>query len=602
MDVDMLDGESMSTSSWETNSTDAGHDGSKAVPSATESAMVVTEEFECNGLNKNAMPSPSASLAMLQTFSSQSPLIRGLPALLEEIARDCNLDGIRAMQSICQDFATRPQTLRFSRLFGDYRTLSHLPPELLTMIAERCDRKSLQTFRLIGRKYARVATPLLCGSSIHIINTPHGFQKLEGIALHPGVSSTVLEMNCFFADWSHILTRREWTERYMIQHCPGCETDTNQAFHLDQAYQQFEGVLGDQAWIQNDEHDVEALELAFRAFKNLKAVTLHGGTAMAHSMPVRSEFSALVKRAGIPPNRGGVITRAFITTLQAAQNAGAKIKQLTTGQLSIGFLASKDAPMLKAVSEAISHVEKLNISVDLCESALWYKDAYDHNAEDERLSAAMVRRAGAKGLLGKFLQKATKLQEFRIDFGSSMKGRIEESVLEKFLGAKAWPSLKKLSIGRTHCTMDELLSLIRRHKKTLQSLHMAGPSLGEGDWEQFFLELRNDVASGELKLKDVELHGTFEWFDDETGLFACKELCANDEETDESNSLGHDIAEYIKHGGDCPWEDVPQEEMGGMFPLDLLGGLGNVAGLAGWGAGVVPGDLGMFADLADFGG
>lgn len=592
----------MSSNSWETES-QVSNVRETVVPVVTSSKSPIEriEGQSSNGLVNVARSSPTPVIDLLHGFNQKLPLSQGLPTLLEEIAQFCDSDGLQAMQSICRNFATGPQSLRFSKAFGDHRTLNDLPPELLTIIATHCTKESLQTFRLLGKKFAQVGTPLLCRSTVSVFNTHQSFKKLQAISKNPVVSAGITHLHCVYGDWSHIGCRGDWNKELLLQHCSTCKTDDDDPVRLDQMYQKFLELRDYHTTLRDTKHDAMSLEAAFKSFSHLESVTISNGSGFPHA---KDEFNALIESVGVQPYHKGGVTQPFITVLQATSKAGANIKALNTSPISIGFLASDDKLMLSALRDSIRHVERLNISVDLTESYLWYKEFADHDAYDERLGGQMRNRARSKGLLGKFLHEATKLQSLKVDFGTSMKGPrldMSQKVLSKLLGSVPWPKLKELTILRSGSTMDELLGLIRRHEKTLKGLAMTSNSLAMGSWEDFFDLLREDVQGGRLKLDSIEFHGAFEWFDDDTGTFFSKQLCSYDEGTDSVCSLGRELATYIEDGGINPWDDEPPQETGGMLPLPMgfLGDIANAAGFAGLAG--LGGPLGMGMHAGDFG-
>jgi len=424
------------------------------------------------------------------------------------------------------------------------------------MIAERCDRESLRTFRLISQQHSEVGATLLCSPIMNVIMTSDGLCKLRAIAEHDTMAKNISEVRLFFGDWAHIKTKAFWKQMVLYKHCATCdEYETPESdYDLSMQYSKFTEFRAEQQDIEDRMKDITALTMAFKSLKKVETLEIYGGCTMTTEKSTREAFARLSSRIAAPPNAATSCTRYFIRTLQAIAAAGIEVENLRCGRITIGFLASEDVIMLNAIKRAMSGVNRLSLIIDLSESTLFWKDECDHTQEDEAIATRMTSIAGMNSLVSKFLHTAKDLTNLSLDFNTSMRLQLIDGAFDKVFGMTPWAKLERLIIVGSCGTIDQHLSLLRRHKDTLIYVSLTSLSTLDDGWDRFWDGLRSDFEGGIFSnLQVIRLHGTWEWLGGVT---------IEDEEC-----LGEMMAEYILEGGTNPWSDTPSESLGLPFPF-----------------------------------
>jgi hypothetical protein len=238
-------------------------------------------------------------------------------------------------------------------------------------------------------------------------------------------------------------------------------------------------------------------------------------------------------------------TRALVEALRSSASTKAGIRSVQASDCGVAFLATTDQDLLRLLERSVRHVRSISFHGDLVsnDSFTWRGGELILQSLDNRRNA--LEKAITTGRLGTLIATAEDLEELDINLQCHeiFSSHVARSNLADFLGNYCWSQLRCLKLRGVWTSEDQLVDLLSRHRRTLQSLEIGDLVLKGGTWPSFFTKLKSLAQEGDLVSADgFELSGTLSLWTDHSSESYHWEF---DAPLSEDETLGELLARFI---------------------------------------------------------
>ncbi|KAK7921509.1 hypothetical protein PG985_009531 [Apiospora marii] len=414
-------------------------------------------------------------------------------------------------------------------------------PEILHIICDFLETKDLYSFRRVCSKFADVGA---CYAFQELIIHFHkdDFDMLRHFAEHEPVARNVRSL-IYIGDTLQddtTINFPEFAAQYMFSQI---SNDTISAITggrglpslmsidgLKPSYDCYEELLATQKRMLQDDMDNAVIKFAISKFPRLRDITmsLGGDTYEVDYVKGKTPFKNSLVKPGTSPEPVGC--RQLGTLLSAIGNKDIQLKSLTAGHFSWQFFENNPIVLSGALAPC-SGLTYLELLIDTGVEDI-FEEEPNLGSEVNKCRPVMER-----GLLRDFIASLTQLKTLSIMFNFHSYEHGFPAALEDVIKPKhKWEHLEDLSLGNIECERQELMSVLKRHKDTLDSLELQDIRLKSTSW----LALQSSIRK-HLKLVDVMVTGELYGVDEEMMMDELFML----EPPDLRDELRDDLCDYL---------------------------------------------------------
>ncbi|KAK8130760.1 hypothetical protein PG999_003140 [Apiospora kogelbergensis] len=424
-------------------------------------------------------------------------------------------------------------------------------PEILHIICDFLETKDLYSFRLVCSQFAAVGA---CYAFQELVIHFHkdDFDMLRHFAEHEGVARNVRSL-IYIGDTlrdDSSINFPEFAAQYMFSQISNKDIDamiTNgrslpalpgiKIDGLKPSYDCYEQLLATQKQMLQDEADVAVIKFAVSRFPQLRDITMSLGDDAYEVDYVKGKTPfrhSLVKPDTAPDPVGCRQLETLLSAISASggqqQDHRIRLKSLTAGHFSWSFFDNNPVVLSGALAPC-SSLTYLELLIDT-----GVEDIYE--AEPEYGSeVALCRPVMERGLLRDFIASLTQLRSLSVMFNFHSYEQGFPAALEDVIKPKhRWEHLEDLSLGNVECERQGLMSVLKRHKDTLESLELQDIRLKSTSWLALQASIRKH-----MRLVDAMVTGELYGVDEDMMMDELFML----EPADLRDELRDDLCDYL---------------------------------------------------------
>ncbi|KAK8095053.1 hypothetical protein PG997_001738 [Apiospora hydei] len=399
-------------------------------------------------------------------------------------------------------------------------------PEILHIICDFLETKDLYSFRRVCSKFADVGA-CYAFQELTIHFHKDDFDMLRHFAEYEAVARNVRSL-IYIGDTLQddtTINFPEFAAHYMFSQISNDAISAitggrgiSSLMNIDglkPSYDCYEELLATQKRMLQDDVDNAVIKYAISKFPRLRDITmsLGGDTYEIDYVKGKTPFKNSLVKPGTSPEPVGC--RQLGTLLSAIGDKDIKLKSLTAGHFSWKFFENNPMTLLIDTGVEDAHEEEPNLG-----------------SEVHKCRPVMER-----GLLRDFIASLTQLKTLSVMFNFHSYEHGFPAALEDVIKPKhKWEHLEDLSLGNIECERQELMSVLKRHKDTLDSLELQDIRLKSTSW----LALQSSIRK-HLNLVDAMVTGELYGVDEEMMMDELFML----EPADLRDELRDDLCDYL---------------------------------------------------------
>lgn len=411
-------------------------------------------------------------------------------------------------------------------------------PDILYIICSLLDIKDLRRFRLCGHAFAAAAAPFV---HRRLVVYPHkrDLDMLRRLSLDPVAAPNVrnlvyvghvlqrpkLDFEAFQWQFDGARKMKRMLVDYRARNAGRAfsgpalvETVRSpaqiEAMALDDVramYREYCDTIVDQDFMLTHDLDTATLLEAVPRFTSLREFTFSSYWEF-HPKGAKTPFDGCLLFPGpTPPPRGSREAMAFLEAaakLTAASISGStKLESLTLGLLSWRFFEQDDTAFLARALHTCRDLTTFRVCIDtgMKERPLgndaWAPPA-DYDPDEDRdeehhfgTEVAECSRVMAGGMLREFLRHLPHLETLQVSFLYNSADFEFPALLGDVIQPRhRWDMLTSLKLENVACERQELLSLLRRHRDTLEALALHSIALRSTSWLVLLPQIRKHMT------------------------------------------------------------------------------------------------------------
>jgi hypothetical protein len=323
--------------------------------------------------------------------------------------------------------------------------MDRLPTEIIALVADFLPLAALREFRLVSRRLADVAYPIL-SQHLSIVNIAECREEFERFIYQNQVAARCAKrLTIYYGSWP-VCTRDDWeTHPLLLGGCHRMDVGRQRSHLADQAYRDYRDFI-----LRESSRDPSDLLVALRGLPNLRSITLTPLRASHHQQP---QYSRLRKKIWLQPYMKDSVSPT-VTWILGALNGFCRVTELEIkGNINPYDI---EGPV------RVEFIETLKITSLRC-------------SDDQKLS--------------RFLSTFGRLRELSLE----MHDIVGNTAIP--LDRVDWPNLEVLELTNGRISEMSVVSFIQRHT-SLSVLRARGTLMIGGSWESVLRDARLRSAAG----------------------------------------------------------------------------------------------------------
>lgn len=453
--------------------------------------------------------------------------------------------------------------------------MDRLPVELIRTICSFLKSRDVGSFRRVSKFYANVGRPIMF-RHLHLIFTPHSFERLHAISsnpdLAPYVTSLYYEADTLpvfqeMFDWECNLSDPEFYSKLEAENPLGPDSSSELSDGADGScqrelgpftklkfthYEKFLDHLKQQDAMREDNYHAGKIADAMLHLPNLEEIIMSlEQWAGPKTKAVRNAYSdCLVVPEGHNNWTEPRGVPQMLSMIQGSARSEIKLKTLWGGVIDWRFFEQSDE-ILKDLQKAVQNVQDLVLEFSTSPGMEEARDLIrnlDTEGIDE-LELEIRECAGylKTGRLKDFLTAAPNLRLLDLRFDSAIPSEIRgfPADLSDVVGKYKWDFLADVTLSFMSSRAEDLIGFCESHAMTLRRLAISKISLVDGSWLCMFQKMRRL-----LRLQQVRICGHLEAL----GEFWRFPML----ETRGQTTMSRVVQKYLLQGGHGPLLDLNQ--------------------------------------------
>lgn len=360
------------------------------------------------------------------------------------------------------------------------RTLTHLPTEIIGLVAAELDPGNLFNFRWVCRKINYKSSFYFAERFFHTryhMLSRYSLENLVQVSNHPVFGPSVRALV--------ICTDHLTTEPPAFE--PGTWDRPMESELVTIDDKEYKRHLDDQIYLTESGLDTAYLAQALVSLLNCRSVTVDDGDHPWGAASIKRQTGAL-PTSNIELGESARFVQRVLRVILAA--VAASRLPLEALELSSGFNREAIGPDMLAFPELCSNQLR---------SCLASLDALDILVNPDASEALHIWE---KGLVD-FVSLFPNLGRFRLAFYPRDEGQRFRAISNSLRLQR----LRTLALSSVQCTEDDLVGLILACKNTLQeiNLDLTGIVAGGGTWQSILRKIRDELSIRRLTMIDCEL-------------------------------------------------------------------------------------------------
>ncbi|KAI0885110.1 uncharacterized protein GGS22DRAFT_138997 [Annulohypoxylon maeteangense] len=371
-------------------------------------------------------------------------------------------------------------------------------PEILYIICSYLEIEDVRRFRLCCRAFADAAACFVHREVIFYLHETD-LEMLRCISLHPIASKNVRSLvyightlgpdkqsiEAFCQDYELIRMADKVAAEQSNEPLPPRLSD----HQLLEFYKRYEHAFEQEQKVVGNNEDISCIKEVVSRFTALQELVMSNGFWFRKGL-TKTPFEGIIARPGSHLMPEGC--RQLDSVLNAVFESNIKLKKLTAGELSWQFFQRPPAE-LKRTMPFYSDLTCLQLCIDvgMIESNAGPGTLWDITTGTE---VPQCRQLLKTGLLRDFIKSLTQLQTLYVVFNWHSEEHGYAASLEDIMEPKhTWEHLESLTLGNITCERQDLMSMLKRHKNTLEDLCLRDVRLRSTSWQVLLPKIRKTM-------------------------------------------------------------------------------------------------------------
>ena len=323
--------------------------------------------------------------------------------------------------------------------------MDRFPAEIIALVAAFLPLAALREFRLVSRRLADVAYPILT-QHLSVVNTAECLEEFERFIHQDQLAARcVKRLTIYYGSWP-VCTRDDWeTHLLPLGGCHRMDVGRQRSHLADQAYRDYRDFIR-----REGSREQSDLLVALRGLPNLRSIALAPLRASHHQ---QSQYSRLRKKIWLQPYMKDSVSPT-VTWVLGALNGFCQVRELEIkGNINPYDI---EGPV------RAEFIETLKISSLRC-------------SDDQKLS--------------RFLSSFGRIRELSLEMHDIVGGTAIP--LDRVL----WPNLEVLELTNARTSGISMASFIQRHT-SLSVLRARGTSMVGASWESVLRDAQQRSIAG----------------------------------------------------------------------------------------------------------